>query len=387
MGRRKSAIVIGGGIGGLSAAIGLHAIGVRVAVYERGEGTALGAGITLWPNAQYALAELGLGPRLDALYTPGTDASLKDSGGRRLTHVDEAAFVRANGRGLLGVHRAALADLLRSALPEGTVRFRSPVSSVAADGTVGFADGTTESADLVVAADGIRSTARAALWPGHAATRYTGFTAFRAVVDDGRDRAQGITLGPGTEFGSVPLTGGKRYWYASLFAPRGLPCEPAKEFLTGHLAHWHSGVRELVEATAPEAILRHDLRVLATPLPSFVSGKVAVLGDAAHAMTPFLGQGGCQAIEDAVVLAASVDNAATIEEALCAYDAERRPRTDAITRASAMTGLLNNRPRNRVVVALRDGLLRATNLLPESARQGPVTAVTGWRPPALPRRR
>ncbi|ASR34445.1 hypothetical protein BAY61_04940 [Prauserella marina] len=386
MSRPESAIVIGGGIGGLSAAIGLRAIGVPVTVYERGEGTALGAGITLWPNAQYALAELGLGPRLDALYPPGPNSSLRDSRGRRLTHVDEADFVHTNGRGLMGVHRAELADLLRSALPEGTVRFRTPVGSVAPDGTVGFPDGTTESADLVVAADGIRGTARAALWPEHAATRYTGFTAFRAVVDDRQNHARGITLGPGTEFGSVPLTGGKRYWYASLFAPRGLPYGPAKEFLTGHLAHWHPGVRDLVESTAPEAILRHELRVLASPLPSFVSGKVAVLGDAAHAMTPFLGQGGCQAIEDAVVLAASVGKAATIEEALRAYDAERRPRTSAITRASAMAGMISNRPRNRVVVALRDGALRASNLLPVSARRGPVSAATGWRPPTLPPR-
>ncbi|WP_019813640.1 FAD-dependent monooxygenase [Saccharomonospora saliphila] len=375
------AIVIGGGIGGLSAALGLRAAGWRVTVLERAtKFTALGAGITVWPNALRALEELGLGDRLRPLLTARASGALRDHEGRELARFDGAAFERRFGKPLIGLHRAQLIDLLRDALPRECLRTGVEVTSVTSEGGIVSGDGVREHADLVVAADGIDSRARAALWPAHAATVHAGFTAFRAVTDAGDSPPPGVTWGPGTEFGVVPLADDRRYWYASLAAGPGVRPVDVKAYLGRRLRDWPDDVRRLVEHTPAAAILQHDLRVLRRPLPSYVSGRTVLLGDAAHAMTPFLGQGGCQAIEDAVVLAAALARNHDMEQALARYDTERGPRTRKVVRASAFAGAVGNRPRHPLVIAARNAVLRA---LPRSASIRRMAFTADWTPPRI----
>ncbi|MGW5723275.1 FAD-dependent monooxygenase [Amycolatopsis sp. NPDC003865] len=372
------AVVVGGGIGGLGAAIGLHRIGWTVTVLEQApEFGDVGAGISLWPNALRCLDELGvdLGDRL----APQRDGGFSDRRGRRVTRFDGAAFERLHGRPLGAIHRKDLIAALKNAVPAGSLRTSAEVTEVHEDGRVRFTGGELR-ADLVVAADGIHSRVRRALFPDHTGPVYSGSTAFRGVT-----RFPGVGLGTsfdrGTEVGVLPLTGGDVYWFVSYATEPGhRPADP-KEHLRRTVGTWHDPIPALIEATPAEAVLHHDLHYLATPLETFVKGRVVLLGDAAHAMPPFLGQGGCQALEDATVLAAELSRK-DIEEALEAYDDQRRRRSRKVVRESVRMGKLTSQLTNPVAIRIRTALLKA---LPAKLTVRAGREITGWRPPRLPR--
>ncbi|GAB3565133.1 FAD-dependent monooxygenase [Amycolatopsis endophytica] len=374
----RTAVVVGGGIGGLSAAIGLRRAGWRVTVFERAPRvTGIGAGITLWPNALRALEVLGLD--LTPLTVPQSTGRLRDHRGRWLTRVDGAEFERVLGRPILGIARAQLIDLLREEVPAADLHAGVTVTGVTADGRVRW-DGGELHADLVVAADGIHSGVRADLWPDHPGAVYTGQTAFRALLDNsGRSGLSGI-LGPGTEVGMVPLTGDRLYWYLACHAPEGRRHADPLGYLRGRFHDLPDPLPALLDATPPDRLLHHDLFALRTPLPTYLRGRVALLGDAAHAMTPYLGQGGCQAIEDAVVLAAAIAGHERVEDALAHYDRERRPRSQAIARRSDQAGRFGTRLTNPLAVAARNAVFR---LAPASLSVRAATAAAHWTPPPI----
>ncbi len=378
----RHAIVVGGGIGGLAAAVALHRRGWRVTVLERAtELGEVGAGLTLMANALRALDALGLGPAVRSRGTPDTPGGLRTSSGRWLSRVDAADMTRLLGTTALGIHRAELHRVLCEALPPGALRTASEVVDVDPDaGAVDVRGSTPLRADLVVGADGLRSVLRARLWPGTPPPAYAGTTAWRAVTAEPGPVPTAISWGPGAEFGMVPLGGGRLYWFAALLAPPGGRADDELATVREHFGDWHEPIPALLAATPPEAVIRTDLYHLATPLPSYVRGRVALLGDAAHAMTPNLGQGAGQAIEDAVVLGAAC--AATPDDvpaALAAYDRLRRPRSQEVARASARTGRFGQQLRHPVAVGARNALLRLT---PARASLRGMARYADWRPPA-----
>lgn len=319
----RNAAIIGGGIGGLAAAVALRRTGWDVTVYERAPHfTEVGAGITLWPNALRALDRLDLLAAVLSRAEKEAAGGAKDRRGRWLTRVTSDELERRFGYPLVVLHRAGLLEALLTALPADVLRPGEAVTR-------------PPEADLVVAADGLRSGIRDRLWPG-VRPRYAGHTAWRMVTHSLPALPEGAVLwGRGERFGYASLPGGSVYCFGTATVPEGgaTPGGEHAEVLRRFEA-WPHPIPALLDAVPAEAVLRHDLYDLPS-LPSFVRGTTVLLGDAAHAVTPSLGQGGCQALEDAVVLADCLAGAADVPAGLVRYDALRRPRTQAIVSRSA----------------------------------------------------
>ncbi|MFI1241147.1 FAD-dependent monooxygenase [Nocardia salmonicida] len=362
----STAIVVGGGIGGMAAALALAGRGWSVEVLERApEAAEVGSGISLWSNALRALDALGVGDTVREQGMAEVSAGIRDDRGRWLSRTDVATLRERFGAPVV-IHRARLLDILRTALDEGTVRTGVTVREVSTDGTVVHSAGTS-SADLVVGADGIHSVVRRAVC-GEVTPRYAGYTAWRAVVDIDEALTEfGETWGRGARFGMAPLADGRVYCFAVY---------NAVESATGSLAevrdlfeNWHHPIPALLAAADPDTVLHNDIYDLPA-LPTFTAGRIALLGDAAHAMTPNLGQGGCQALEDAVVLA----QLAGEPDGLARYDRERRPRTKMITERSARIGIVGQLSA-RPLVALRNTALRLT---PTSTQLRAMGEILDW---------
>lgn len=369
----RNAVVVGGGIGGLATALALLDRGWQVEVLERAPRlTEVGAGLSLWPNALRALSALGLDDRIRGQALSESRTGFRTSGGRWLSKMDSTAQDGGHGPAVM-VHRPALLSALADALPGGVLRTGVQVHHVAPDGRITHSAGSS-TADLVVGADGIRSVVRQALWPDAPGPRYAGYTACRMLtrpvhVDDG-----GESLGRGERFGYAPLADGRVYCFATLTAPESGPLIGLNE-LRRRFGRWHDPIPALLEATDEQALLHHDIYEL-PPLRSYVSGRVALVGDAAHAMTPDLGQGACQALEDAVVLADCASSSSS-SDGLLAYDLQRRPRTQHIARRARQIGRVAQRS-SRGSALLRDALLRAA---PTSSFQKSLEPIIAWTPP------
>ncbi|GGS40451.1 FAD-dependent monooxygenase [Streptomyces griseoviridis] len=378
------AVIVGGGIGGLAAAIGLHRTGWEVTVVERT--TVLddaGAAISLAANGLRALDELGVGEAVRAAARGQYAGGTRTPGGTWLTRMDGRALEAAVGAPIMGVPRAELHRLLRAALPADALLTATEAGPVRATGTgrvqVELAEGTLE-ADLVVAADGVGSRTRGRLFPAHPGPVYSGSTVLRAITDrpvDGCGDFE-LTWGRGAEFGHIGLRDGRAEWHAVLTVPEGTRFPDPLAELRRRFHGWHAPVPALLDATRPAAVLHHDVRELRTPLPSYAVGRVALLGDAAHAMTPNLGQGACQALEDAVVLAAALAGGPTVEAALTRYDAERRPRSQAVARAARRAGRMGHQLSHPLAVTARDTAMR---LAPSGATLRMILRHHDWRPP------
>lgn len=369
-------VVAGGGIGGLAAAVALHRRGRQVVVLERAEEfTEIGAGLSLWPNAMRALASLGLASQVRALGAVEAAGGVRDRAGRWLSRTDNAEIERRHGWPLVVVRRADLVRTLAEALPPTSLLPNSETYAVQrdGDGVVVEHRGGRLRAELVVAADGLNSTLRRQWWPNAPGPRYTGCTAWRAITAPvpGLPGEGAVMWGRGERIGFTALPGSRYYLFAAATAPAGTPGAGLRR----RFGDWPDPIPALLAATSVDDVLQHDIYDL-PPLPTYVRGRVVLLGDAAHPMNPILGQGACQALEDAVTLAASLDAAPDVDAALVRYDRSRRPRTQAIARRSARLGAVAQWSWGPAAV-LRD---LGARLTPARASLRAMAPVLGWAP-------
>jgi 2-polyprenyl-6-methoxyphenol hydroxylase-like FAD-dependent oxidoreductase len=376
------AVVIGAGIGGLTASLALQRRGWQVTTLERaGSLEPVGAGLAIAANGLKALDVLGVGDEIRKLSAIQGEAGLRNRKGRWLMRTTEEAAAARLGDSVVLLRRANLVDALVARLAPGTIRLNTKVTSVEpGSGTVraGAGDETIElRADLVVAADGIHSTVRTALFPDHPAPRYAGVTSWRLLIPGKGVPGQSFeSWGPGNVFAAMAMADGLAYCYATDTVPAGGGRGDQLAELRRLFGTWHDPIPALLAAASPQSVLRNDVYYLASPLPAMHLGKVALLGDAAHAMTPNLGQGGCQAIEDAVVLA----HFAGRRDGLAGYTAARLKRTTAmVTRSAAIARATT--VRNPVAVRLRDAGIALTWRLARRRMDGAMDDIFGWTPP------
>jgi 2-polyprenyl-6-methoxyphenol hydroxylase-like FAD-dependent oxidoreductase len=339
--------VIGGGICGLTTAIALIRSGHEVRVFEAA--TKLreaGAGVVLGANAMRALHALGIHDAVKAAGSEITNMCVREANGVPISEMDTVKFARQSGFGNVAVHRADLQQILLEHLPDGTVQLGSVFERFEQhDGQVAacFAGNNTVSADGLLAADGIRSRARLQVF-STSVPRFAGYTCWRGVVD-----ASALRLPAGRSFefwggvdrfGYVPLVDGQVYWYACTNSPT--PNNPAFSNwriadLQRRFERFSSPVPELLARTPDDRLLWNDILDI-KPVKSFAHGRVLLLGDAAHATTPNLGQGAGQAVEDAAILSRCLREAGALPESFLEFDRQRRWRTTKIVNMSWQVG-------------------------------------------------
>jgi len=347
------AMIVGAGVGGMTAAIALRRAGLEIAVFERAdELREVGAGILLAANAVGAFGELGFSEEVRRLGTPASAAEIRSWRGGTLSVIPAAELEKRLGTPSAAVHRADLQGLLLRELGEENVLLGGRCANFEQDDggvTAVFSDGSEERGDVLIGADGLYSTVRARLF-GPEKPRYAGYTTWRAVVEPDRELLPWGTgfesWGRGARFGCAHIGGGRVYWFATKNAleggqdgPIGTSSGP-KATLMGLFSGWHHPVEELISETEERAIRRDDLYDREPLAGAWGTGRVTLLGDAAHPMTPNLGQGACQAIEDAVALARCLreDGEADAPSALRRYEDLRRERTTRIVRRSRALG-------------------------------------------------
>jgi 2-polyprenyl-6-methoxyphenol hydroxylase-like FAD-dependent oxidoreductase len=359
-------VIIGGGIGGLTAALALRREGFEPEVYERAPALLeVGAAIAVWPNAFRVLERLGLGEtvlaragRMRSVRWLARDGRLY----KRFTFPE-------TGAPAVALHRADLQGALLHSLPTGSVHLGKTFAGFDARGgeiRARFEDGAEVACDVLVGADGLHSRVRARLLEDGEPV-YRGYTVWRGVARLEHAALQVGTAselyGEGRRFGVGPVGLGRTGWWATANESEAT-AESAAEHapkLLSLFEGWCAPVRELIEATPSETILRNA----AYDRPAAARwgrGAVTMLGDAAHPMTPNLGQGGCVAVEDAAVLARCLAKYRDVSRALRAYESRRRPRAARVASYSRRYGEVGQW-QSGAATRLRAGLLSS---VPES---------------------
>lgn len=339
------AVIIGAGIGGMSAAIALRQIGIDTEVYERvTENKPVGAAISVWSNGVKCLNYLGLEQQTARLGGIVETMSYAEAhSGETMCRISMQPLIEQVGQRPYPIARAELQQMLMEAYGIDEIHFGMKMVEVAnRDGaaTATFADGTIASADILIGADGANSITREYVLGGPVTRRYAGYVNYNGLVevDEAISPANEWTMyvGDGKRVSAMPVADDRFYFFFDVVEPEGLPFEKgtAREVLREQFAGWAPGVQALIDKLDPTTTNRVEILDL-DPFHTWVKGRIAVLGDAAHNTTPDIGQGGCSAMEDAVALQwALKDNPTDVAAALAAYQASRTERAgDLVLRA------------------------------------------------------
>ena len=388
--RRPRVLIAGGGLGGIATALALQLQGIDSVVFERApqlrDG---GAGLHIWTNGMLALAHLGVADQVARIAPSQSVCYFATSTGRVIGEYPVGRFVERYGQPTVAISRSDLHGILREAVTARIVTGAEVTGYTEhADGvSVHFADGTSEDGDVLVGADGVRSSVRAQL-SGPQPPDYTGYIAWRGHAKLAPEEFPAGTFralfGPGVRFTYYDIAPGVVHWMSVANGPAGGRDEGAPEETLDMLRARHSGwtdpVGQILDATAPESILRGDV-MDRKPDSVWGRGRVTLLGDAAHAMSFNIGQGACLAIEDALVLAEHLAApGADVAGALRAYEAERQQRTRPMQQLAHRIGVIGALE-SPAAIWLRDRVMKlAWPRTFREAERDHVAYATRWSP-------
>ena len=368
-------IIIGGGIGGLTAAIALRQRGIAVTVYEAApELKSVGAGIIMATNAMIVLQRLGLAEKIQSNGYELNDVQIADANWRTIQKINSQYAIMKYGLGSFAIHRAALQQILFEELPEEDVIMNHRVEHVSQNKDkvrVKFANGNEAEADFIIGADGIKSVVRQSLF-GNTKYRYSGQTCWRATVDTAipkrLEKSSHELWGSkaGLRLGIVPLNLTQLYLYATVCSPAGGKDDLAsiRKNLVQQFFEFDNYSIQLLEDANLNKIIRTDIYDFA-PIKKWYKGRIALIGDAAHATTPNLGQGGCQAIEDAYVIAQSLARHQQPEKAFEVFQSIRYAKAKYVVDTSWRLGKLTNLS-SPLLIKIRNATIR---LIPSYANK------------------
>lgn len=371
--------IVGAGIGGLTLALALQRRRIRVTVYEAAASIEpVGAGIWVPTNAMSVLERLGVAAAIEARGVLLSSIEVHDARSGLLQSVQLEPLASRYGFTTVALKRSDLHEALLQELAPGTVELGRRCVGIEPDERrpkVCFEDGGSEEAALIVGADGLRSKVRELIAP-RSKPRYAGQTTWRGIATLAAGLKEPSVCreywGGAARFGYSAVSEREVYWFAPMLSKAGGRDEPSKlrEQLLATYQGFPDPVTQILESTEPERILRTDLYDLRAP-KTWWQGRVVLLGDAAHASTPNLGQGGAQAIEDAWLLAKSLVRYVKVEHALSDYEHRRQARTQWIAKRSRQSGRLAHM-RNPLLVGLRNLAMRS---MPDSVGQRQLAQV------------
>lgn len=336
-------------MGGLTLGLALREHGIPFQIFERAPGLSeIGAGITLWSNAIAVLRHLGVAEAVRAVSEPSQGGVIGLANGKILIEATAGDIGDGTGRlAIWGAHRVELQRALYELLPREAVHFAAPFLAhreTAAGVVARFGQHGDVESSLLVGADGIGSSVRSALF-GPVPPRYAGYVCWRAVcpVPPGWGGVTGEFWDAGDRFGVVKLPRERLYWFAVVNAAedsalrREMEPRSFKPFLRERFAAYRFDVPAIIDHTDPTAIDFRDI-IDRPPQRGWSSGAAVLLGDAAHATTPNMGQGAGMALESALILARCLADAGTLRVALARYERTRWLRTKRITETSWTVG-------------------------------------------------
>ncbi|GEP95889.1 FAD-dependent monooxygenase [Chitinophaga cymbidii] len=360
-------IIIGAGIGGLTTAIALQQRGIAYEIYDAAPGNRpVGAGIMLGANAMRVYERLEIAEEIKSVSVLAEYIYIRNCQGTVLQTISNAEVEERYGTGTYGLHRAALQQVLLGHCRQ-PVHYNKRCASVSENGpciTVHFSDGSKAEGSLVIGADGIRSAVREQCVE-KARYRYSGQTCWRAIIPVDLPAAEASVAaetwsvkGGGLRAMFTQVGPQQVYFWMTKAMPAGtvMPPEAALPFIREQLSGYEGYMQAMLHHLRPEYLIQSDLSDIA-PLRSWHKGRAVLLGDAAHATTPNVGQGAGLAIEDAWVLVQCLAASGHHEQAFEAYQQRRMARAGKIVRLSRQIGWLTNW-KGRLLTGLRDSLMK-----------------------------
>jgi 2-polyprenyl-6-methoxyphenol hydroxylase-like FAD-dependent oxidoreductase len=370
-------LILGAGIAGLTTAIALQQQRIDFIVFEAvPEIKAVGSGISLAGNAMRALERINVADQVKNQGHLIMSMIIQDEKGRYISTLDTRKFIREHGLYNVAIHRGALHEILLKSIPADKIITNKKAmgySESAAGVTVRFEDGTEQQGIAVIVADGIHSGIRQQVLPA-STPRYSGYTCWRGIVENRWNIEQQAveTWGPAGRIGYVPIGNNQVYWFACKNAP--YQHEQMKQFtiqdLRKNFEDYVHPVAEIIGNTPAENLIWNDIVDL-EPISKFAFNRMLLIGDAAHATTPNLGQGACLGIEDAIAVAAALSHHKNPISAFKVFEKKRLSRARYIVNTSYRLGKIAQ-VENQILARLRNMLFRLT---PDSVNEKQVARV------------